>query len=245
MYSSIIIEDERIFAQQLSGFLEQTTLFAPPVFCQSAMEALALLSTTKFDLIFLDYDLPDMTGLDMLRALPQTSPVILVTVHPEPAAESFDLDSVVDYLIKPYGFPRFLRAMRRALGKLNSRDATIEPTAPAPVNNKKHIYLKTGRKQARFVIDDIEYAEAYGPYVKIHNNQGWFAINDRLSTLETELPATSFLRIHKSYIANINHVIKLDVNHVQIGATKLPIGITYRPAVMQFMKDAGLKNGKP
>lgn len=102
------------------------------------------------------------------------------------------------------------------------------------------MFFKSGRKMNRFVLDDILYAEAYGTYIKVYTLTGPVIINQRLKTLENELPGDRFVRIHKSFIINVQHLSHLEAHQVQVSTKKFPIGVTYRPAVLQFMQQAGV-----
>ncbi|RYC68422.1 MULTISPECIES: LytR/AlgR family response regulator transcription factor [Spirosoma] len=240
MFSCLIVEDDPSFSDQLTTYLAKTTLFDAPLICRTAREAFSLLNTIPINLVLLDYDLPDMNGLDLLACLPQPPQVVMTTAHTQPAVACFDIDAVADFLTKPYSYPRFLRAVRRALGN-QLQPAESQPASKAPAAREdKYIYFKSGRKLNRFVLDDIVYAEAYGAYTKVHTLTGSVAINQRLATLQNELPRNRFLRVHKSFIINSLHLSNLETNRLHVLSYKIPIGITYRPAVLQFMQQAGI-----
>ncbi|MGF7216720.1 DNA-binding LytR/AlgR family response regulator [Spirosoma lacussanchae] len=240
MYCCLIVDDDPAFSEQLITYLARTALFSAPLVCRTAEEAFSLLNTNPINLLLLDYELPDMNGLDLLACLPQPPQVIITTVHVQPAVACFDIDAVADFITKPYSYPRFLRAIRRALGSQIQPLATTTPDKPAAINDDRYIYFKSGRKLNRFVLDDIVYAEAYGAYTKIHTLTGSVAINQRLATLQNELPANRFLRVHKSFIINALHLSNLETHRLHVLSHKIPIGITYRPAVLQFMQQAGI-----
>lgn len=240
MYSCLIVEDDSAFVDQLRAYLAQTTLFEPPLVCSTAMEAFLLLNTTSVDLLLLDYNLPGMTGVELLQGLINLPPVIMISAYSEPAITCFDLDAVADFLVKPFDYLRFFRGLRRALA-LQLPPVVTKAVEPAPVvEEKKHIFFKSGRKLNRFVLDDILYAEAYGTYIKVYTQNGPVVLNQRLKTLENELPSNRFIRIHKSFIINVQHLSHLEANQVQVSSKKFPIGTTYRPAVLQFMQQAGV-----
>lgn len=257
MYTALIVEDDPVYATQLANYLSQTMLFNAPTICQKASEAVKFLSThPDVDLVFLDYHLPDMTGLDMLKILINTPPVIITTADPMQAVHCYDIDPIIDFLPKPYDYIRFFRSIRRALGVINpaakqtvstlsepllSQDTAFSETAPVlSTNGQKVIYFKSGRAQVRFVLDEIKYAEAYGSYIKVCTQNGATAINTRLSALEKDLPADQFIRVHKSFIINMHHLRRLDAHQVHVAGKKIPIGITYHTKVMQQMRKAGI-----
>lgn len=241
-YNSLIVDNESVFSQQLNAFISQTTCLNKPLIAQSASQAFAILLTTPIDLLFLDVQLPDMSGLDLLKALPKPPTVIITSARSDMAVDFFDLD-VADFLLKPYNYSRFLRAITRA----------IKHTVPAPLPNpvrkvsppsREDIYLKSGRRLERFAYQDIHYIEAYGLYTKLHTADGVFAVSRRISSLPEELPTDQFIRIHKSYIINIAHLKRVELKQVWIKSTKLPIGITYRPAVDELLKDLGIRKAQ-
>lgn len=245
MYTCIIIEDEPVFAQQLSDYIAQTNMFGPPVVCSTAMEAFAAMSKTTFDFVFLDCYLPDMNGIDLIKQFTRLSKVIITTAHPNMAADCYDIDEIIDYLVKPYEFPRFLRAVRR--GVAEEIPATWNQQEASEKSDKKIIYLKAGRTFARFVVDEIQHVEAYGAYVKVFTSHGFTAINQRLSSLLKELESEKFIRVHKSFIVNTEFLTKIDANKLFIGPIKIPIGITYRIPVVKHFQKMGIidKNRKP
>ena len=209
------------------------------------MEAFNILGSVNPDLLILDYDLPDINGLDLLGILPPNIPVVMSTIHTDKAATCYNIDQVADYLVKPYEYTRFLKAVRRAIEKRNRLSGLIQdPAESAPsvavLPPKKYIYLRTGRVKTRFMLDEIIYAEAFGPFVKLYSLNSVMAINMRMAEIEQELPGDTFIRIHKSYIINSQHLIRLEKSRLQVGSVKLPIGITYRSKTIKFMAQLGI-----
>ncbi|WP_461126670.1 LytR/AlgR family response regulator transcription factor [Spirosoma aerophilum] len=237
IYNTLIVEDEPIFVEQLSQYIAQVNFLAPPMVCTFGVDALHILGTKPVDVLFLDLSLPDMTGLDLLRAI-QNPPAILVTsTYSERAIDCFDLD-IIDFLPKPYDFNRFLRGLTRVLKRTQS--APVVDIIPTANLEKDEIYFKSGRRLERFAFNDILHIEAYGIYSKLHTFDGTFAVNKRISVLAQELPPNRFLRIHKSYIVNVAHLKRLEAKQLWIKTTKLPIGVTYQPVVHDFMKALGI-----
>jgi DNA-binding LytR/AlgR family response regulator len=238
-YRCLIVEDEPIFAEQLRQYTAQVKFLVPPTICTSGIEALQLLATTPVDILFLDLSLPDMSGIDLLKALPGKQKVIVTSAMHERAIDCFDLD-IIDFLPKPYDFNRFLRGLSRVMQRTQqtATAAVIEPKLPS--REKEEIYFKSGRRLERFAFTDIQYMEAYGLYTKIFTPDGMFAVNKRISVLAEELPKERFMRIHKSYIINVEHLKRLESKQIWVKSIKLPIGITYHPIVHKKMQSLGI-----
>ncbi|MCX6218944.1 LytTR family DNA-binding domain-containing protein [Spirosoma sp.] len=235
-YSTLLVEDDPTFIEQLSRYINQVKFLAPPLICYTGVDALKVLATTPIDILFLDLTLPDMNGLDLLRASRNTSAVIVTSAYSELAIECFDFD-IIDFLPKPYDFKRFLRGVGRVLERIQPA-AVTEGKPAAPI--KEEIYFKSGRRLERFAFSDILYIEAYGLYIKVHTPDGVFAVNKRISALSDDLPNDRFIRIHKSYIVNVTHLKRLESKAVWIKTTKIPIGITYQPTVQEQMQKLGI-----
>jgi len=245
-YRSIIVDDDPIVVEQLVSFLNQTDLFEKPYVCDSSTQALVALSNQSFDLLFLDIELPDMTGLDLLRMFPKHPPVCAISMHPAYAVDCYDL-GIDDFMVKPITYSRLLRSIHRIL--LPSHQALQQLPAPAlpqqamgqviplPLN---FIYLKTGRKIERFITDDIVYLEAFHIYAKLVTSTNTFVVNEQLTTLEQRLTASNFLRVHKSYLVNLRQVTQFKANGLWLGSFKLPIGGTFKTKVQERLNTLGI-----
>jgi DNA-binding LytR/AlgR family response regulator len=222
----LIVEDDDASLNILTHYLSHLPFFAEPVFCRNVPEAMAAVAKQAFDLILLDMHLPGLSGIDFLKTLSGRYPVVITTSNPDFAVESYDLN-VADYLLKPFTLQRFLRAVGRATSVHLSPNALAEPTA---------VFLKIGRKVQRFDYDTIDYVEAYGIYSKVWSNGSVIVVNEAISALESLLPAQQFLRIHKSYIVNLNKMTSYDFRHVWIGSEKVPLGgASYRTQFQSYL----------
>ncbi|SOD91847.1 LytR/AlgR family response regulator transcription factor [Spirosoma fluviale] len=237
LYSTLLVEDDPAFIEQLSQYISQVNFLSHPIICHTGVDALKVMATPHIDILFLDLTLPDMSGLDLLRASRNTSAVIVTSAYSELAIDCYDFD-IIDFLPKPYDFNRFLRGVGRVLERIQTTRANEVKPAPAP--DKEEIYLKSGRRLERFAYNDILYIEAYGLYIKVHTLDGVFAINKRISVLSEDLPNDRFIRIHKSYIVNVSHLKRLESKAVWIKTTKIPIGITYQPTVHEHLQKLGI-----
>ena len=243
-FNALILEDDSMVVEQLVGFLHQTDLFEQPYVCQSTMQAIMALQHQPTDLLLLDMELPDMPSLELLRLFPNHSPVIAISAHPKYAVDCYDYD-INDFISKPLSYSRFMRGLRRTVLKtpivVDAPATSSVPMVPqhlpvtskpkASSSNPTYLYLKTGRKMERFVHDDILYLEAYGIYSKLITTKGTIVINELLSHLQEQLNMYQFMRVHKSYMVNLNQVTQFTTNTIWLSTYKIPIGGTYKVKV--------------
>ncbi|WP_428658367.1 LytR/AlgR family response regulator transcription factor [Runella sp.] len=233
-FSALIVEDNPLASAELTDYLAKTNMFEPPTVYTTVADSFNYLNHQTVDILFLDLDLPDLPGLELLKLLQKRPPVIITSLHIDLAVDCFDFD-VADFLTKPYSYTRLLRGIHRAIRKQNSLVSLPEPT---PL--KKHIFLQTGRSSARFELKDILYIEAYGVYVKVMTASGVVVVNQMLSNIEENLPETSFLRIHRSFVVNLDHLKRIEPNDLWVGSHQIPIGLSYKEKVRQKLKNDGI-----
>jgi DNA-binding LytR/AlgR family response regulator len=236
----LLVDDEPLAHTVLQAYLDRLPGLVTWVgSCYGAVEALTFLRTTPVDVLFLDVDMPELTGLELLRALPQPPAVVLCTAHAAHAVDAYDL-GVVDYLLKPIRFERFVRTISRL-------QAISQPTllpipalaSPDPLATlaADSIFLKTdaGTERVRFV--DLHLVEGYGNFVKCHLASGRMLLTaETIKQMERHLPARQFLRTHKSYLVNLTHVERLRGNVLLVGAREVPVGSTYREQVLRQLQ---------
>ncbi|WP_234733774.1 LytR/AlgR family response regulator transcription factor [Tellurirhabdus bombi] len=222
----LIVEDSPSSVSLLKEYIARLPFFLPPAVCGTVAEALSFIQQQPFDLIFLDINLPDQSGIELLHSFPRPLPVIVTTANANYAVDSYDLD-VADYLLKPFTFQRFTRALNRALGVRFVNNSLIE---------QEFVYLKIGHTVQRFDYADIDFIQAYGIYCKISSSQKISVVNDAISNLENNLPKQQFLRIHKSYIINLSKISSYTYRNVTIGNNKIPIGAAYRDRFEGFLR---------
>jgi len=237
MINCLIVDDEELARKLVENYIKRIPHLNIVGKCATPFEAMQVMQETEVHLLFLDIQMPDLTGIEFLRTLQQKPLVIFTTAYKEYAMDGYDLD-VVDYLLKPFRFERFLQAINKA-SKLLKPDKKAESRV-IPTENKTteegakaYILVKSEFKVFRIFYKDIIYIESMREYVAYHTDSGRTLSLGSLKKLEQDLPKDKFLRIHKSYIANIDMISALEGNMVQIGKTKLPIGSTYKDIVMQ------------
>jgi len=228
-YRCLIIDDEPIALDILRSFLDKLDHFEVAGAFQDPLEAFQALQKQPADLLFLDIQMPELSGLDLLRALQRPPAVILTTAHREFALEGFELD-VVDYLLKPIAFDRFLRAIDKFLDR---RRAVPSGTSEAPPD---HLFVRADRKSVRIAFDDLLYIEGLKDYVRIITPAGQLLTKESIGQMEERLPAEHFIRIHRSYLVPAAKVSAFTHTEVEIGDRQLPVGRAYRQAFMKFME---------
>lgn len=216
----LIIEDNEVFSLVIESFLKKMPLFHLSKTCQTYSQALDTLSSEKIDLVFLDIELPDISGLELLRGFPNLPPTIITSSYKEYATESYEIGRAVDYLVKPFTFDRFVLAVNRALSINFGKHSFLD---------KDFIMVKIGRNLQRFNLNEIEYIEAFTIYSKICYNGTIYTVNEIISSLNSQLDIQRFIRVHKSYIVNVQKITSVDTKNIFINKTAIPIGKFYRP----------------
>lgn len=199
----------------------------------NAFQAFSYLQSNSVDLMFLDIQMPRMTGLELLRSLKFAPKVILTTAYREHALEAFELD-VIDYLLKPVSQERFLRSISKFNSYLGASSTGEEKPAIA---EKAYVFIKVGKDQIRVYLKDILFIEGFKDYIKVHTDQKMYVAYDRLGYMEEKLPESQFLRIHKSYIVAKDRLDVLRTESVRIGGFEIPIGRVYRQGFIAVMNN--------
>lgn len=228
----LIVDDEPLARNLLADYVQKVPYLTMAGVCSSPLEALELLRKNPVELLFLDIQMPEITGLSLLKALQNKPLVILTTAYSEYALEGYDHD-VVDYLLKPITFERFLRAVEKA----NQRIQVAPAASPqkASENVQPFVFVKDGTKIVRIRWEDILYVEGLKDYVTIYTRQQKVVSLQRLKALEEQLPADQFIRVHHSYIVALNAIDAVHRGEVQIGQVFIPISDTYRKAFKEFI----------
>lgn len=225
MLHTIAIDDEPIALEVIKSLSGKVPFIELKACFTNAFEALGYLQKEKVDLIFLDIKMPDITGIEWLKSVPQPPMVVFTTAYSEHAVESFELDAV-DYLLKPFSLARFLKAANKA-----NELARLKNMADSGGTKEEYVFIKSGYEQVRILLDELLYIQSAGNYLHfICSNQKVLA---RLTMNEAEelLPALKFTRIHRSYIIANKHVTRFDKNAAWIGNTAIPIGAGYSAAI--------------
>ncbi|MCJ7934614.1 MAG: LytTR family DNA-binding domain-containing protein [Chryseobacterium sp.] len=222
----LLVDDEPLSIALLESHIRQLDFMEVTATCSNAVKALEMLKQTHFDLMFLDIQMPKITGLGLLKTLNNPPSTIITTAYREYALEGYDLD-IVDYLLKPITFERFFKAVERYL-----RNASIEEKTSAILPEADLcFYVKSGHRYLRLHVEEVLYIESARDYVKIFTTEGTVISKYKISDLEKELSGKGFLRIHRSFLVNLKKVVAFTKNDVEIGKIELPIGDRYREFV--------------
>ena len=230
----LIIDDEPIARDVIRTYLEKLDDFEISREHENALEALSFLKQNRIDLIFLDINMPGLTGLDFLRSLKSPPKTIITTAYREYALDGFDLH-VVDYLLKPIAFERFLQAIDNYYESL-SYPITLK-NAETPISREAFMYLRDNRKTHKVYLSDISIIESMDEYIKVHSGDKKVMVRGSLSAIERTLPKDRFIRTHNSFIVSIAHITAFTASTVEVGEREIPISRKYKNLVMKSLKD--------
>ncbi|HEX6179689.1 MAG TPA: LytTR family DNA-binding domain-containing protein [Chitinophagaceae bacterium] len=233
MYKCLVIEDEPLAQQVLKKYIADHPMLQLVAVSNDALEAQQVLSSEKISILFLDINLPKLSGINFLRSLPDPPAVIFTTAYPEYAVEGFDLNAI-DFLMKPFSFERFLKAVHKAIDKLK------QPGVQAPPEASRYILLKADKKVFRLNSDEILYCEAVDDYVRVITQEEQYLAHYTLKKLMEELPTGLFIRVHKSYIIAKDKIRFFEGNYVKVGNKDIPIGASYRDEIYARLKERNL-----
>ncbi|WP_067031392.1 LytR/AlgR family response regulator transcription factor [Allomuricauda sp. CP2A] len=233
MLKCLIIDDEPIAQNIIRGYLDDTPGLVLFGVCDNAIEALEVLENNDVDIIFLDIEMPKLSGLSFLKTLEKIPETIITTAYREFAVEGFEL-SVADYLLKPYSFERFLKAINKVKKKIEAEHRLGKGSGMV---EQPYTYFKSGRKNVKVKYDEIVMIEGLSNYVKIHLKEDKIlVVYERLSQLQKILPYHKFARIHKSYIISLEKINNYGIDSVEIGGKELSIGKSYKERFLSKIK---------
>lgn len=244
-FSCIIVDDETLARELLVDHCQKIPDLEIKALCSNAIAAKKALEQFTPDILFLDIQMPDLTGFELLRIIKKQPATIITTAFSEYAIEGYELD-VLDYLLKPIEFDRFFKAVSKAFDRLKrGNDTLIAQTNPSFENPSRELkencfFVKSDYKTVKVVFDEIEYIEALQKYVRIHTVHHRIVTMMSMSSLEELLPKANFLRIHRSYIANLNKIDSIVGNTIQIGQHRLPVSKGQKEDLLKWVKGNNL-----
>jgi len=220
MISCIAIDDEPKALEVIERYCHKTSLVDLKATFREPVKAIEFLNREKIDLIFLDINMPDISGMQLVQTLSPRPMIIFTTAYSHYAVESYDLNAL-DYLLKPITFERYLAAINKAVSKLPSKNN-------ASNEDEQTVFIKSGPQTYQVKVGDILYLEKDGNYITIHLKERNILIRENMGDIFDLVPATDFLRVHKSYVVAIKHIAMIEVHQLIINGEKIPIGSTYR-----------------
>lgn len=227
MIKCIIVEDEALAQNVLQRHLQKIDRFELVAICNNALEAREVLNSREVDLMFLDIQLPGMTGLHFLQTLTSPPLVVLTTAYSEYAVQSYEFN-IIDYLLKPVSFERFCKAIDKIVdGRLFNQTSKEKESSPAD-----HIFVKSNSKFFKVNFSEIIYIEGMKDYLKIHTREYNLVTLQTMNEMEKILPAKKFLRVHRSYIIAIAYIKSIYGNSIEIENATIPVGVNYKEKVM-------------
>ncbi|GAB1308444.1 LytTR family DNA-binding domain-containing protein [Urechidicola sp. KH5] len=230
MISCIIIEDQLPAQRILNRYIQDHPELQIEGIYSNVFQAKEVLHKKPIDLLFLDIHLPKMSGIEFLKTTDNPPHVVLTTAFSEYALESYELN-VIDYLLKPFSQQRFNKAVAKVIERMHWTENTRKPI-------QKRLYIKSGHEYYKIEIDTIRYINSDADYTDIYTHEKKYITSESLKHWEEKLISTQFMRIHKSYIVNLNHVIKTTAKFLFLtDEIKVPVGRTYKPEVQQKIKE--------
>jgi len=227
--SCIIVDDEPVAREILENLLQGIPAIKVAASCRNAMEAFNVISEKKIDLVFLDINMPGISGLSFARSINSEIKIIFTTAYREYAVEGFDLRAV-DYLLKPISFERLLKSVNKYMDE-NSRGKDLNH--PENENDKSnHIFVKSERKMVRVCFNEVRYIESVGDYIRIYLGDRSVITRESISSIEARIPKEQFIRTHRSFIVSIASIDSFTTEFVEIGKNQVPVSRSYRDNVI-------------
>jgi DNA-binding LytR/AlgR family response regulator len=244
MLNCIAIDDEPLALDLIEGFISKVPFLNLIKKCNRAVEAVEIIQSGKTDLIFLDIQMPDINGIQLLKTLKPKPMVIFTTAFEQYALESYELD-VVDYLLKPIPFERFLKAVNKAHESFILKDnfQNTSPITAGKENGTDFFFVKSEYQNIKIDLSDITYIEGLGDYIKIYLTSKEKPVLTLMSlkTFEEKLPPANFIRVHRSFIIAVNKITSLTKSNILIGIKEIPVGDLYTANVLKLLNSKQFK----
>lgn len=227
----LAIDDEPLALKQIGSYIEKTPFLELAGLCNSALAALEQLSVSKIDLLLVDINMPDLSGMDFVKSLKERPFIVFTTAYSEYAIEGFKVDAA-DYLLKPFGYAEFLKAAN----KVRSLAEMSTPKTAEAGPWKDHLFVKADYKVIRIELSEIIYIESMHEYVRIHLDRDKPVMTlISLKALEEQLPADRFMRVHRSYIVNSEKIKIVERNRIVFDKVYIPVSEQYKTSFQEFM----------
>lgn len=229
----LIVDDEPVAREILENLLSKISFVKIAGSCKSAIEAFNCINTNHVDLIFLDINMPEISGLSFAKSINKKIKIIFTTAYREYAVDGFDLQAV-DYLLKPISFERLLQAINKYMNEntpvIYSEHKEITP------EKSDYIYVRSDRKMIKINFCEIQYIESLSDYIKIHLTDKTILTRETISSIEAKLPQNDFIRVHRSFIVSLSKIESFTNETIEIGKKEIPISRSYKDEVMNKIK---------
>lgn len=231
----LAVDDENLALDLVEDNIAKVPFLKLEKRCRNAFEAIEYLQENEIDLIFLDIQMPGITGVQLLEGLTQKPMVIFVTAYQQYALEGFNLD-VIDYVLKPISFERFLKATHKALDYFKSKNVLVQAQIPV-IEKMEYIFIHADYSLMKIMLEDILYIEGLKDYIKIHLRTQKFPVVCRMTmkSIEEKLPSTDFIRVHKSFIVSLSKMESIRSQKIKIGENHIPISESYSEHFYQII----------
>jgi DNA-binding LytR/AlgR family response regulator len=227
----IIVDDEPLARDVLVKYISDCPILELKASCKSAFEAIEIIKNSNIHVVFLDINMPKLSGLSMVKTIDHPPQIIFTTAYPEFAVEGFEVDAT-DYLVKPFSFERFMKAVNKTLERLKIRDHSGEAKE---IEDPGKLIVKSDGKLFQVEWKDIAYFEAMGDYIKIHTANRTIVTHGTLKSIEDRLPAGMFIRVHRSFIISPASIEFIEGNRIKIGNEFIPTGQSYRSNLESYL----------
>ncbi|MDN5216898.1 LytTR family DNA-binding domain-containing protein [Fulvivirgaceae bacterium BMA12] len=227
--SCIIVDDDLVFQTIIKGFIEKTDFLKIEGIFSNAIDAAGFLASIQIDLMFLDIEMPEMTGLELLKTLDDPPQIILISNQDQYALDAFEFN-VADYLLKPINsYSRFLKAVSRTKANINKKQ-------PVDTIANRHVFLKENGKLVKIDLESVHFVQGYGDYIKFITRDGVHVVYDNLREVKEKLPRLDFMQVHRSFIVRIDKIDSLDASMLKIDNQLIPVSRSFKKEVLARIK---------
>lgn len=234
MIHFLIVDDEPIAHRIIEKYCESLPHLEKSGNSYNAFEAMQHLNNNTIDLLFLDINMPKLSGFDFLKTLSNPPRIIVTTAYKEFALEGYELN-ISDYLLKPFSFERFIKAVNKAIPPFQNNYSSNSLSEYQPKTSSDSFFLKGDKKHHQIHFDDLLFIEAYGHYTKVYVKNEMIVSPQKISSFTEFLPTSKFIRVHKSFIVSVKMIKQIEGNRIAILTHKIPIGQSYKSAVNQLL----------
>lgn len=228
----IIVDDEPLALDVLESYIKKTPDLELATRCNNALEASEFLKSNKVDIMFIDIQMPEITGLEFVRGLAEPPLIVFCTAHPDFAVEGFELNAI-DYLLKPVAYDRFCKTIERVKEYLSLKSS--KAVEQSDIEND-YIFIKSNQKQIKLSLDQILYIEAFADYIKLYTAEKRYITLQTMKNMEQKMSKDKFIRVHRSFIAGIKNITSFNSTELEINGTKIPVGKSYKDDFLAMMK---------